>query len=144
MEGVIPNSKVVIIPATGSDDGMWKKELYLRPGEWIIWVTISVVGAMIILAIIVAVLHLNEKVRSAKFRSSRLFLIFRGSGREKTSLREEGLLTISISTHCNSDTFLAPCVNYSLRILASLNWKNVKGKHLSYIHSPAAFCSIPL
>ena len=101
MEGVIPNSKVVIIPATGSDDGMWKKELYLRPGEWIIWVTISVVGAMIILAIIVAVLHLNEKVRSAKFRSSRLFLIFHDSGRGKTNLREEGLLIISISTHCN-------------------------------------------
>lgn len=64
MEGVIPNSKVVIIPATGSDGGMWKRELYLRPGEWIVWVTVSVVGAMIILAIIVGVLHLNEKVRS--------------------------------------------------------------------------------
>jgi hypothetical protein len=36
MEGVVPNSKVVIIPPP--DDSQrtdWRKELYLRPGEWI-------------------------------------------------------------------------------------------------------------
>ncbi|CAL1703385.1 unnamed protein product [Somion occarium] len=60
MEGVIPNSKVVIIPAVG-EDGMWKRELYLRPGEWIVWVTLTVVGAMLVLAVIVGVLHLSEK-----------------------------------------------------------------------------------
>ena len=60
MEGVIPNSKVVIIPPL--DDGLWRKELYLRPGEWIVWVTVTVIAATIILAIIVFVLHLNEKV----------------------------------------------------------------------------------
>ena len=61
MEGVIPNSKVVIIPPVEGD--MWKRELYLRPGEWIPWVTLTVVASLIILAIIVLVLHLNEKVR---------------------------------------------------------------------------------
>ena len=61
MEGVIPNSKVVIMPPKGPD-GEWKRELYLRPGEWTHWVMFTVVVATIILAIIVFVLHLNEKV----------------------------------------------------------------------------------
>lgn len=60
MEGVIPNSKVVIIPPVDGDT--WRKELYLRPGEWIPWVTLTVVIATVILAIIVFVLHLHEKV----------------------------------------------------------------------------------
>ncbi|KAI0831660.1 integrin alpha N-terminal domain-containing protein [Trametes gibbosa] len=60
MEGVIPNSKVVIIPPMVDGD-MWKRELYLRPGEWIPWVTLTVVASLIILAVIVLVLHLNEK-----------------------------------------------------------------------------------
>ncbi|KAK7449726.1 hypothetical protein VKT23_013201 [Stygiomarasmius scandens] len=60
MEGVIPNSKVVILPSTTEGDA-WKRELFLRPGEWIPWVTLTVVAGTIILAIIVFVLHLNEK-----------------------------------------------------------------------------------
>jgi len=59
MEGVIPNSKVVIIPPIG--DEAWKRELYLRPGEWIPWVTLTVIVATAILATIVFVLHLSEK-----------------------------------------------------------------------------------
>lgn len=61
MEGVIPNSKVVIYPPA-ADDGSWRRELYLRPGEWIPWVTLTVVVTAILLAVIVFVLHLNEKV----------------------------------------------------------------------------------
>ena len=61
MEGVIPNSKVVIYPPT-SDDGAWRKELYLRPGQWIPWVTLAVVGLVIVFAGAVLGLHLNEKV----------------------------------------------------------------------------------
>lgn len=61
MEGVIPNSRVVIMPPS-SDEGAWKRELYLRPGQWIPWVTLTVAIATIILGIIVFVLHLNEKV----------------------------------------------------------------------------------
>jgi hypothetical protein len=63
MEGVIPNSKVVILPPDGGEDGAaWKRELFLRPGEWIPWVTFTVVIGTAILAVIVFVLHLNEKV----------------------------------------------------------------------------------
>jgi integrin alpha FG-GAP repeat containing protein 1 len=62
MEGVIPNSKVVILPSA-EEGAEWKRELFLRPGEWIPWVTVTVVVSMIFLAIIVLVLHLNEKVR---------------------------------------------------------------------------------
>ena len=61
MEGVIPNSKVVIYPPA-SDGGSWRRELYLRPGAWIPWVTLTVVVTTVVLAIIVFVLHLNEKV----------------------------------------------------------------------------------
>ena len=63
MEGVIPNSKVVIIPPNKSGFGEWKRELYLRPGEWIPWVTVTLVVATIILGIIVYAFHWNEKVR---------------------------------------------------------------------------------
>ncbi|KAF9647285.1 hypothetical protein BDM02DRAFT_3098371 [Thelephora ganbajun] len=62
MEGVVPNSKVVIIPS--ADDTQrtdWRKELYLRPGEWIPLVTLTVVIATVLLALIVLILHLNEK-----------------------------------------------------------------------------------
>lgn len=61
MEGVIPNSKVVILPPP-PEGGGWRKELYLRPGDWIPWVTVTVVAGTVLLAIIVLVLHLNEKV----------------------------------------------------------------------------------
>ena len=68
MEGVIPNSKVVIYPPTGANgDGSWRRELYLRPGAWIPWVTLTVVATTVVLAIIVFVLHLNEKVRPIFF-----------------------------------------------------------------------------
>ncbi|KAJ7494497.1 hypothetical protein B0H11DRAFT_2004943 [Mycena galericulata] len=60
MEGVIPNSKVVILPPSQEGDP-WKRELFLRPGEWIPWVTLTVVVGTALLAVIVLVLHLNEK-----------------------------------------------------------------------------------
>ena len=59
MEGVIPNSRVVIHPAL--DDGAWRRELFLRPGAWVPWVMFTVVVTTVILAVIVFVLHLNEK-----------------------------------------------------------------------------------
>ncbi|EKM81384.1 hypothetical protein AGABI1DRAFT_106101 [Agaricus bisporus var. burnettii JB137-S8] len=64
MEGsVIPNSRVVILPPAdgGESGGTWKRELFLRSGDWIPWVTVTCVIGMVILAIIVFVLHLNEK-----------------------------------------------------------------------------------
>ncbi len=62
LEGVIPNSKVVISP--GIDGEAWKRQLFLRPGKWIPWVTVTVVVGTGVLAIIVLVLHLSEKVRN--------------------------------------------------------------------------------
>jgi integrin alpha FG-GAP repeat containing protein 1 len=67
LEMVIPNSKLVINPGTAPDE--WHKELYLRPGQWIPWVGVSVLGTMIALAGVVLVLHLNEKVRFLLFLS---------------------------------------------------------------------------
>lgn len=61
MEGVIPNSKVVIFPSTEEGEA-WKRQLFLRPGEWIPWVTLTVVSGIVVLAVIIFVLHLNEKV----------------------------------------------------------------------------------
>ena len=62
LEMVIPNSKLVINPAPKGDEGAWRKELYLRPGEWIPWVGVTVLVTMVLLAGVVFVLHLNEKV----------------------------------------------------------------------------------
>ena len=61
LEMVIPNSKLVINPGATPDE--WHKELYLRPGQWIPWVGVTVLGTMVALAGVVLVLHLNEKVR---------------------------------------------------------------------------------
>ena len=66
---VIPNSRLVINPPTGAE-GDWHRELYLRPGEWIPWVGVSVIAAMILLAIVVLVLHLNEKVCAVVYSSA--------------------------------------------------------------------------
>jgi len=60
LEGVIPNSKVVILP---SRTEAWKRELFLRPGNWIPWVTLTVIIGMFILSLTVLMFHLNEKVR---------------------------------------------------------------------------------
>jgi integrin alpha FG-GAP repeat containing protein 1 len=70
MEGVIPNSRVVVIPA--KQDGVaWRRELYLRPGKWIPWVTFTVVVATALLAGVVGLLHLAEKARlSVAFHTS--------------------------------------------------------------------------
>ncbi|MCO5598813.1 hypothetical protein L7F22_052912 [Adiantum nelumboides] len=69
LEGVIPNSQVVILPwepiAEGKhetgDSSTWKRELYVSPGEWIPWVTVVLVTIVVMLLGVVFVLHLNEK-----------------------------------------------------------------------------------
>ncbi|KIJ44161.1 hypothetical protein M422DRAFT_30662 [Sphaerobolus stellatus SS14] len=61
MEGVVPNSKLVIIPSPPGQTAGWKRELFLRPGAWIPWVTLTVIISTALLAVIVFVLHLNEK-----------------------------------------------------------------------------------
>lgn len=66
LEGVIPNSKLVLNPA--SDGSEWRKELFLRPGEWMWWVLLTLVGATVALAVVVFVLHVNEKREDEKER----------------------------------------------------------------------------
>jgi integrin alpha FG-GAP repeat containing protein 1 len=60
LEGVIPNSKLVLSP--GGDGAAWRRELFLRPGEWMWWVLLTLVGATLALMAVVFVLHFNEKV----------------------------------------------------------------------------------
>jgi integrin alpha FG-GAP repeat containing protein 1 len=61
MEGVIPNSKLVILPSAQEGEA-WKRELFLRPGKWIPWVTLTVILGTVVLAVVVLVLRLNEMV----------------------------------------------------------------------------------
>lgn len=68
IEGLIPNSQVVIVPFQPEDvqdPSTWTKELYLQPGDWIPWVTIVLGAAIMGLGIVVVVLQVNEKVSAA-------------------------------------------------------------------------------
>lgn len=83
MEGVVPNSRVVVIPPSPGAGGSWRRELYLRPGRWIPWVTLTVALATGLLAGVVGLLHLGEKV------SGRHYGMF-GGGPDTYSARAEG------------------------------------------------------
>lgn len=65
MEGVIPNSQVIVLPweedPIHGDSSTWKKELYLSPGDWIPWVMVVLATIIVILLGFVFILHLNEK-----------------------------------------------------------------------------------
>ncbi|CAD6914554.1 unnamed protein product [Tilletia controversa] len=85
MEGVVPNSEVLISPweeqverqpsaggkgspdvgpwmaAAGASTATWRRELFLQPGDWIPWVTIVLVTVVLMLGVVVFVLHLQEK-----------------------------------------------------------------------------------
>ena len=95
MEGVIPNSKLVILPSAQEGE-TWKRELFLRPGKWIPWVTLTVVLGTVVLAIIVFVLHLNEKVGLLFLQASLRYLYQWLSYRGKMSWRGDALLIILI------------------------------------------------
>jgi len=71
IEGVIPNSKVVIIPPdtpSQNSDGEWKRELYLRPGDWIPWVSVTIVITTLLLGAVVWVFSRNERVSENKIK----------------------------------------------------------------------------
>ncbi|GAA5984638.1 hypothetical protein JCM11641_004548 [Rhodosporidiobolus odoratus] len=75
IEGLIPNSQVLIIPyqEEGSrDTGSWVRMLYLSPGDWIPWVTVVLVGAILTLGVVVIVLHVKEKREDEAERRARL------------------------------------------------------------------------
>ncbi|CEL54545.1 T-cell immunomodulatory protein OS=Homo sapiens GN=ITFG1 PE=1 SV=1 [Rhizoctonia solani AG-1 IB] len=70
LEGVIPNSKLVLNPNPDGND--WRRELFLRPGQWLWWVLFTLVGATVILFIVVVVLHINEKREDERERKKAL------------------------------------------------------------------------
>lgn len=82
VEGIIPNSQVVINPWQ-ADPSAWTKQLYLHPGDWIPWVTVVLITTIVGLAAVVVVLHVNERV-SAQIRAmqsmARLVLTTRLTG----------------------------------------------------------------
>lgn len=100
MEGVIPNSKLVIIPSPPGQKTGWKRVLFLRPGDWIPWVTLTLILSTIILAIIVFVLHLNDKVCSYEETFEIKLLI--SHYREQMKWRDAVLHIISILMRYNT------------------------------------------
>lgn len=98
MEGVIPNSKLVILPSARQGEA-WKRELFLRPGRWIPWVTLTVILGTVVLAVVVLVLRLNEMV-------SFLFILYVASGGLTVVVplqREDELERRRASHHINFD-----------------------------------------
>ncbi|WFD45219.1 hypothetical protein MPSI1_003897 [Malassezia psittaci] len=62
MEGVIPNSEVVVSPwQDGQSPLTWHRELFLHPGDWIPVVTAALIALITLLGTIVYALNLNEK-----------------------------------------------------------------------------------
>ncbi|WFD32932.1 hypothetical protein MSPP1_003985 [Malassezia sp. CBS 17886] len=66
MEGVMPNSEVVVIPWQGAPTpaptpDLWRRELFLHPGDWIHLVVIALAGVIALLAVVVFALDLHEK-----------------------------------------------------------------------------------
>lgn len=82
VEGVIPNSHVVLIPPSPEANNAlpvrankdWHKSLYLHPGDWITWVILVLIAVVIVLAGVIYLLHSNEKV-SQRAHCNRIKLI---------------------------------------------------------------------
>ena len=68
-EIVILNLKLGVNPGAEPDE--WHEELYLRPGQWISSVGVTILGTMVALSGVVLVLHLNEKARLPRSLGSR-------------------------------------------------------------------------
>lgn len=78
IEGLIPNSQVVITPfqpENAEDPATWSRQLFLQPGRWIPWVGVTLVATLLILAVIVTVLHVNEKRQDELERKHAMHLI---------------------------------------------------------------------
>ncbi|KAL4399692.1 hypothetical protein ACI68E_004075 [Malassezia pachydermatis] len=60
LEGVVPNSEVVVIP-TGSAPEFWRRELFLHPADWIPFVTLTLCALIALLSGIVFMLDQREK-----------------------------------------------------------------------------------
>lgn len=60
MEGVIPNSEVMVIPRDTQPDA-WRRELFLHPADWVSYVTLVLALLIAFLSLVVFLLDLNEK-----------------------------------------------------------------------------------
>ena len=77
IEGLIPNSQLLVMPhqddsAAGGAPDEWTRMMFLRPGDWIPWVSVVLVGAIIALGAVVVVLHVREKKEDEAERRARL------------------------------------------------------------------------
>lgn len=64
LEGVIPNSEVVVIPTqpdAGGSPEHWRRELFLHPADWVPAVTLALGALIAVLGLIVFGLDLREK-----------------------------------------------------------------------------------
>lgn len=115
---MIPNSHVVLIPPSpeagnetlsvrANED--WHKSLFLHPGDWIKWVVTVLVVVVILLAGVIYLLHMNEKVSSLEFPEGtdyivltlRAFSLFDLCCSERTSWKEEKLCIESTFRLCS-------------------------------------------
>ena len=63
IEGIIPNSQVVVSPPSGKGGSSWRWRLYLHPSDFVPWVSIFVVLTTLALCGVVTMLHRKEQVR---------------------------------------------------------------------------------
>ena len=108
IEGLIPNSQVFILPyqAEGeTDPGSWSRELFLHPGDWVPGVTLTVLGAIVVLAITVLVLHLRERSGASIAlirQADRLFKTTRRDGQKAESSFAELRCFVIAGSHWRS------------------------------------------
>ncbi|KAA1077632.1 hypothetical protein PGT21_014288 [Puccinia graminis f. sp. tritici] len=131
IEGLLPNSQLVVIPYQPSgvrSVGSWKKELYLHPADWIPWVSISLAIATLVLAVIVVVLHVNEKVLASFLPSFSLtFMSVLTSSALVLIPPPPPSLTFSAKTNVNGDGKLIPSTSMPCNLNKNNNKKMLSG-----------------
>lgn len=85
LDGVIPNSQVILNPPWAREAGTnesvrarskeWRTELFLHPGDWIPWVAAAVIGTVVTLGMVVVWLGEREKREDEKERRRALHSI---------------------------------------------------------------------
>ncbi|RKP21923.1 hypothetical protein ROZALSC1DRAFT_26682 [Rozella allomycis CSF55] len=71
---IIPNSKLILVPPFDTRT-LWTIELYISPGTYVMWVAISVLSTLGVLAMSIFFLHQKEKLEDAKEKKRNLLAI---------------------------------------------------------------------
>ena len=58
---IFPNSEIIFFPPHADSAGAWRAELQIHPGEYIVYVIISIACALVVLAIITGIFKWQEK-----------------------------------------------------------------------------------